>query len=277
MGRSTGPVQGYVIHTAQEGGVLQRMDISLLNYADNGLPDDQVQQVRNMESITKIVGSIAHNFNNIITAILGYSEFLMVDASLNDELRDYVEEIQNAAHRGTHLLQQLSVYSGSRIGDYRTLDMSDIVRDLRGVLEMMAGESVELVLHLEECPCPLYMDLFPIERVIMNLFTNARDSIADSGTITIETKKSSVDGILEGSVGDIPPGEYIILSVQDDGKGMDEETKKHMFEPFFTTKGQGKGLGLSTVSGIVRLQGGAIEVLTEQSGGTRINVYLPSE
>jgi signal transduction histidine kinase len=253
------------------------MDTSLLNYTDNKPFDEQVEQVRNMESITKIVGKIAHNLNNVITAISGYSEFLMFDAFLDDELRNYVEEIQRAVQRGTHLLQQLSVYSGSRISEYRTLDINEIVRDLHGEFEILAGESIDIVLHLEDDPYSLYIDPFQIERIIMNLFTNARDAISGSGTITFETKKITINGILQGDVGAIEPGEYVFLSVQDDGKGIDEETEKHMFEPFFTTrgKGKGKGLGLSTVSGIVELYGGALEVLTERDRGTRINVYLP--
>ncbi|MDX6426358.1 MAG: two-component system, cell cycle sensor histidine kinase and response regulator CckA [Gaiellaceae bacterium] len=222
---------------------------------------EQLRQAQKMDAIGRLAGGVAHDFNNLLLAITGYADFLI--ASLTDpKQKHYAEEIQAAAERAAALTHQLLAVSRRQVLQTRVVDLNDCVRELETMLRRLIGEGVHVALELEPHLRPVEADPSQMGQVLLNLAVNARDALAGGGTLTIATRND---------------GDDVVLEVDDDGAGMDDETRARLFEPFFTTKdiGLGTGLGLSTVYGIVTQSGGSIDVRSEPGLGATFTVRLP--
>ena len=238
----------------------------------------QLAQAQKMESIGILAGGVAHDFNNLLTVINGYTELALSSLPPADPLQVQLTEVRKAGDRATGLTRQLLAFSRKQVLQPRTLSLNGIVQNMKKLLERLVGEDVHVCLTLSEQDPIVHADPGQLEQVIMNLAINARDAMTDGGRLSIETAVVCRD---ESHLGDNPearPGRYAVLAISDAGAGMDEATVKRVFEPFFTTKpvGQGTGLGLSMVHGIVAQSGGHIEVHSQPGKGTTFTVFLPA-
>jgi PAS domain S-box-containing protein len=238
----------------------------------------QFLQAQKMEAVGRLAGGVAHDFNNILGVIIGYSEFALRNEACDSELREHLESMRTAALRGADLTRQLLAFARKQTVQPRKLDLNESVGAMLKLLGRLAGEQIAVHWHPLNRPLPIQIDPSQFDQLLANLIVNARDAMAGSGAITIGTAFEFVDnerGLLLGK--DHQPGSFAILSVADSGCGMDEETLSHIFEPFFTTKpeGQGTGLGLATVHGIVHQNGGFVTAESEPGRGTTFRIYLP--
>jgi CheY-like chemotaxis protein len=235
-------------------------------------------QSQKLESIGRLAGGVAHDFNNILTAILGYGEIVTRELEPDNPLVDDVEEIKLAAERAGRLTRQLLIFARRGVVEPRMLDLSELTVNLAHLLRRLIGEHVELVVNAAGKPWPIRADPGQIEQVLVNLAVNARDAMPRGGRLAIETSNVTVgDGPTSLQPPGLAPGAYLRLLVSDTGSGMSAETQAHLFEPFFTTKGQGRGagLGLATCHGIIQQCGGAIFCSSEIDNGTTFTIYLP--
>jgi PAS domain S-box-containing protein len=240
--------------------------------------EEQLRQSQKMDAVGRLAGGVAHDFNNMLTAIGGYAELLLMDLSAEDPRRADVAEIKKSADRAADLTRQLLAFSRRQVLQPRVLDLNRIVGDLMKLLRRLIPEDIELETRLESSLGLVRADPAQIEQILMNLAVNARDAIAGGGTITIETKPATVDDPYLPSHPKVEPGRYAVLAVSDTGQGMPRDIQSRIFEPFFTTKppGSGTGLGLATVYGIVKQSGGYIWVYSEVGVGTTFKIYLPT-
>jgi len=254
-------------------------DITEIKSAEEELKDKERQllQVQKMEAIGRLAGGVAHDFNNLLTAIIGYTDILLLHPKLEQELKKYVEQIKNSSDRASSLIQQLLAFSRRQMMQAKTFDLNKLVANIDKMLRRLIGEDIELFTVFEKDLGLIKADPGQIEQVIMNLAVNARDAMPTGGKLIIETKNIKLDQAYFENRVNGQPELYIMLCVTDTGIGMDEETKRHIFEPFFTTKevGRGTGLGLSTVYGIVKQSGGYIWVYSEPDKGTTFKCYFP--
>ncbi len=237
----------------------------------------QLNQAQKMESVGRLAGGVAHDFNNMLGAILGYTELGLLGVSQTDPIHGTLVDIQKAAQRSADLTRQLLAFARKQTVAPMVLDLNETLEGMLKMLHRLIGEDIDLAW----LPCKdldrVRMDPSQIEQVLANLCVNARDAIYDTGKITVETAAVTFDETYcAAHVGSVP-GEYVLLAVSDNGCGMDAETLSHLFEPFFTTKavGKGTGLGLATVYGIVKQNNGFIDVCSEPSQGTTFKIYLP--
>jgi two-component system cell cycle sensor histidine kinase/response regulator CckA len=240
--------------------------------------EEQLLQAQKMEAVGQLAGGVAHYFNNILTTILGYGEFLQEHIEAGSPLRNYVDIIRTSANRASNLTHNLLAFSRKQIINPRPVKLNDIVTRVERLLSRLIGEDIELKTALSAKDVIVRADPFQIEQVLMNLATNARDSMPEGGLLIIETGNVELDEDFMRTHAYGEPGPYALLSVSDAGIGMDEETRKRVFEPFFTTKevGKGTGLGLSMVYGIVKQHEGFIDVYSEPGKGTTFKIYLPA-
>jgi PAS domain S-box-containing protein len=239
-------------------------------------------QSRKLESIGRLAGGVAHDFNNILFAINGYAELLTEDlideapADLGD-VRHSVSAIAEAAQRGAKLTMQLLAFSRQQIVSERVVDPSAGIRDMEPMLRRLIGENVRLQVLTHEPNMRLRIDPGQLDQIFMNLVVNARDAMPEGGTVTIEIGQALFDDAYALEHPDVQPGEYVMVAVSDTGHGMDRQTREHIFEPFFTTKalGQGTGLGLATIYGIVHQAGGHIWLYSEPGQGSSFKLYFP--
>ncbi len=245
--------------------------------AENEKINMQMTQAQKMESIGNLAGGIAHDFNNMLSVILGYGEELVNALESTDPLRQSAQEIVEAGRRSAELTRQLLAFSRRQTLRLEVLDLNDIIRSLENVLRRLIEENVELTTVLTEGPASVEVDPGQLEQVIINLVVNARDAMSEGGKIIIEIAEVELTDKHTGTYFDVMPGEYVMLSVSDNGCGMDEAIRTKVFEPFYTTKekGKGTGLGLSTVYGIVKQSRGYIWVYSEPGQGTTFKIYLP--
>ena len=238
--------------------------------------EDQLRQAQKMEAVGRLAGGVAHDFNNVMTVILGYSAVLLQELSQNSPARHFVQEIQRAGERCAALTSQLLAFSRKQMLHPVSLDLHRVIRDLMGLLKSLIGEHITVVLQLDSTPRWVKVDAVQLEQVLLNLTVNARDAMPHGGTLTIDTAQVFPDHTW-AQEGQRPARSYVRLRVHDTGAGIDPATKPKIFEPFFTTKplGQGTGLGLSTVYGIVHQSGGTISVESAPEQGTTMSVYLP--
>jgi PAS domain S-box-containing protein len=238
--------------------------------------EDQFRQAQKMEAVGQLAGGIAHDFNNMLTAILGNAEFLLDDLSTDDPRHADVDEIVKAGRRAAGLTHQLLAFSRKQMLAPQVIRLGDAVRDLSPMLRRLLGETIDVRIVVSE-QGQVTADLGQMQQVLMNLALNARDAMESGGHLTIETADLLMDDAYARRHQTMQPGAYVMLAVSDTGRGMDARIKKRIFEPFFTTKpkGEGTGLGLATVYGIVKQSGGHIWVYSEVGHGTAFKVYLP--
>jgi PAS domain S-box-containing protein len=239
--------------------------------------EEQLIQSQKMEAVGRLAGGIAHDFNNLLTTILGYCDLVLGQLAEDSGLRGDVGEIERAGQRAATLTRQLLAFSRKQLIEPRVLALNEIVLDATKMLRRLIGEQIDLVTALETQLGHVRADPGQIEQVLVNLAVNARDAMLEGGQLVIETKNIDLYEPYSTGPAKAAPGPYVLLSVKDDGAGMDPETQRHIFEPFYTTKerGKGTGLGLATVYGIVKQSGGDIWVHSEIGKGSRFEVYLP--
>jgi len=237
----------------------------------------QLQQSQKLEAIGQLAGGVAHDFNNMLTAIIGYTDLSLRRVGLENPIRRNLEETKKAAERAASLVRQLLAFSRKQILEPKVLDLNDVVKDMEKMLTRLIGENIKLATKLTDDLGSVKADPCQVEQIIVNLVVNARDAMPRGGKVTIETANITFDHQTVLRHISVKPGEYVMLAVSDTGSGMDQETQRRIFEPFFTTKdvGKGTGLGLSTVYGIVKQSGGNIWVYSEPGLGTMFKVYLP--
>ncbi len=230
-----------------------------------------------VESIGHLAGGVAHNLNNILSPVIGYTDMVLDELYAGDPLYSHINEIKVAAERATDLVRQLLAFGRKQAFKLRRLNLNQVVKDLESMLRQTIREDIEIRFALAPSIRYVKADLSQVQQIIVNLSLNACEAMPSGGKITIETKNVRIDQSQSDVHQDIKPGPHTMLTISDTGKGMDRETLSHVFEPFFTTKeiGQGTGLGLATVYGIVKQHGGHIRVESIQGQGSRFNIYLP--
>ena len=240
--------------------------------------EDRLRQSQKMEAIGRLAGGVAHDFNNLLTAILGYSQLLAEALDPDDPKRHEVEEIVNAAERSAALTGQLLAFSRKQVLLPTILNLNTLIENTSVLLGRLIGEHIDLTTRLAPDLEPVRADVTQLEQIVINLAVNARDAMPSGGRLTIETANTELDGTPGTHPAAPEAGRYVMLAVSDTGVGMDAETQRRLFEPFFTTKeqGQGTGLGLATVYGIVKQSGGFIWGYSEPGQGATFKVYLPA-
>jgi two-component system cell cycle sensor histidine kinase/response regulator CckA len=250
---------------------------SMQDITERKLLEEQLRQSQKMEAIGRLAGGVAHDFNNALAVIQGYSELLQSALAADAPQHKHVDEILNAGRRAASLTRQLLAFSRKQPMMPVVLDLNSVVADVEKMLRRLIGEDVELVIKREARLKFVRADRGQLEQVLMNLAVNARDAMPKGGKLLVETRNTVLDESYFEQHGYGKPGDYGMLSVSDTGCGMDKETQARIFEPFFTTKPQGKGtgLGLSTVYGIVKQAEGFISVYSEPGNGSTFRIYLP--
>ncbi len=236
---------------------------------------EQLAQSQKMESVGRLAGGVAHDFNNMLNIILGYSELMLLQLQPDDPLRDQIVEIHAAGERSRDITRQLLAFARKEIIAPKILDLNVSVEDALKILKRLIGENITLAWLPGRERLPVLLDPSQLDQILANLCVNARDAIADVGKVVITTGAATLDAAFCSNHEDLSPGEYAWLAVSDTGSGMHAEMLDKVFEPFFTTKGLGTGLGLSTVYGIVRQNGGGINVASAPGEGTTFTIYLP--
>ncbi len=237
----------------------------------------QLFQSQKLETVGKLAGGIAHEFNSILAAILGQGELLLKELPAGNLLTENVNEIRQAATRAATLTRQLLAYARKQFLQAEIVDLNQVVAGMKDVFHHLMGGAVQTQIIPAVGLKAVKLDLGQMEQVIMNLAINARDAMPDGGKFTVETANVALDAPAAGCHPELPPGNYVVLSVTDTGTGMSADVKAHAFEPFFSTKGVGRGtgLGLSTCYGIIKQSGGHLAVFSEPGWGTAFKIYLP--
>ncbi len=239
--------------------------------------ESELQQSQKMDAIGRLAGGVAHDFNNLLLVISAYAELMLDSLADGHPLRRNVAEIMAASRRAADLTRQLLAFSRKQMQSLRVLDLNTVIGEIATMLPRLIGEDIELVFAPEQELGKVKADPTQIEQVVMNLAANARDAMPGGGTLTIETATVQVDASYVQRHSIVPPGDYVLLAVTDSGQGIATEHLAHIFEPFYTTKqaGKGTGLGLATVYGIVKQNGGFVWVYSEPGLGTTFKIYLP--
>lgn len=265
---------GRITHYA---GTVQ--DITQRKHSENERAElqEQLLQSRKLEAVGVLASGIAHDFNNILGAISGYAEITIEKMQPDDPLRKNLEKIMDATQRSSNITRQLLAFARKQVISPVLLDLRNSVENTLKMLRRLIGENIELEWKPGKNYCQALMDPSQLDQVLLNLCVNARDAIGSIGKVIIEMDTVSFDQPYALSHTDVPAGQYVLLAVSDNGCGMDAQTTKHVFEPFFTTKnlGEGTGMGLATVYGIVKQSEGHVHVYSEPGIGTTFKIYLP--
>ena len=270
------PVRGSAEERAMAQAV-NTMTTSLRHwYEEAKVRDDQLRHAQKLDALGRLAGGVAHDFNNVLTAIKGYGELLLDSFDGGDSRRGKAEGVLKAADTATSLTRQLLAFSRQRMAAVRVVSLGRLLSDVEKMLKRLIGEEIDLGTTVNAEVCCVRADPHQIEQVLLNLVVNARDAMPHGGSIDVALAAVTLAGSADEDVV-LPPGPYVRLSVRDSGCGMTADVKARIFEPFFTTKqeGAGTGLGLAVVQGIVQQLGGAISVETEISRGSTFHIYLP--
>jgi len=246
--------------------------------SDRAALEKRLLQSQKMESVGRLAGGVAHDFNNMLGVILGYTEISLEQVSQTDPIHRFLLEIQHAAQRSADLTAQLLAFARRQTATPRVLELNKTVQGVLTMLRRLIGENIDLVWRPGQSLAPVKMDPSQVDQILANLCVNARDAISGTGTITIETANVTIaERAAAADNLETLPGHYVLLTISDSGCGMDSETLSHLFEPFFTTKrvGEGTGLGLATVYGIVKQNNGFIDVQSDVGNGTTFKIFLP--
>ena len=237
-----------------------------------------LEQSQKMEAIGRLAGGVAHDFNNLLAVITGYSDLLLDDVALSDTNRTKIEQIKQAANSAASLTRQLLMFSRQQVIEPVILDINQIVTNTEKMLRRLIKENIEFMVVPDKHLTRVKADPGQIEQIVVNLVVNARDAMPNGGKLRIQTKNVLVDAHSARPEAGLSHGRFAVLEVSDTGIGMDQQTQAHIFEPFFTTKavGEGTGLGLATVYGIVQQSNGYIDVDSEIGRGSTFKIYFPS-
>jgi PAS domain S-box-containing protein len=254
---------------------------SLMDVTARKQLQDQLVRSQKMEAFGQLAGGVAHDFNNFLTTILGYSDLLLDEIGMKGAIASHISEIRSAAGRASVLTAQLLAFSRKHPLAPRVIDVNALLTNLERSLLRLLGEDISVQCNFDRAKDGLHTRVDPgqLTQIILNLVVNARDAMRNGGTLALETAALTFDAFAEREIGaeELEPGDYVRLSVTDNGTGMSDEVKQHLFEPFFTTKdeGRGSGLGLATSYGIVRQSGGQIGVESDLGRGTTVKIFLP--
>jgi PAS domain S-box-containing protein len=239
--------------------------------------EEQLRHSQKMEAIGQLAGGIAHDFNNILTAVIGYANLLQMRLGEGNQLRSYVDQIIASSERAANLTQSLLAFGRKQILDPKAITVNEIIKSMEKLLARLISEDIELKTQFSDKDLTVFADAAQMGQVLMNLVTNARDSMPDGGKLTISTGLVQLDSVFVKRHAYGKPGMYAMIAVSDSGVGMSEKTRQRVFEPFFTTKevGKGTGLGLAIVYGIVKQHNGFVNVYSELGHGSTFKVYLP--
>jgi len=238
----------------------------------------QFLQSQKMESVGRLAGGVAHDFNNLLMVINGYSAMVLDRLSAEDPSRNLISEVYKAGESAAALVRQLLAFSRKQVLQQELVDLNEMICEMEKMLLRLVGEDIEIVTNLKPSLNLVLADRHQMEQVILNLAINARDAMLRGGKLTVQTDHVRWGHSCPRCLGEVRPGAYVHISVRDTGTGIDEQTRQHLFEPFFTTKevGQGTGLGLATVHGIILQSGGHIDVESEAGKGSCFHLYLPA-
>ena len=239
--------------------------------------EDQLRHAQKMEAIGQLAGGVAHDFNNILTAVIGYGNLLNMKLRKDDPLKHNVEQIMRISERGAGLTHSLLTFSRKQIIDLKPVNLNKVLKTSVNILPRLIRENIKMKVELSEESLYIMADSIQIEQVMMNLASNARDAMPGGGIFSIKTEKIKINSEFINTHGFGRQGKYVVLSITDTGSGMSNDLKDKIFEPFFTTKkmGEGTGLGLSIVYGIVKQHSGFIIVYSEEGIGTTFKLYFP--
>jgi PAS domain S-box-containing protein len=255
---------------------------SLMDITARKQLQDQLCRSQKMEAFGQLAAGVAHDFNNFLTTIFGYSDLVLSESGVKAGIASHVAEIRSAAGRASVLTGQLLAFSRKQALEPHVVEVNNLIQNLERSLLRLLGENITIVCHLHRDKVGGHIKVDPeqLAQIILNLAVNARDAMRGGGQLTIETRLTVLqqdDPAVVSGLEVLTSGEYVVIAVVDTGCGMDDEVKSHLFEPFFTTKdqGSGTGLGLATSYGIVRQSGGAIRIESEVGQGSRVEIYLP--
>jgi two-component system cell cycle sensor histidine kinase/response regulator CckA len=258
-------------------GGLSYLDVVAENVTQRKQLEDQLRQAQKMQAIGQLAGGIAHDFNNMLTVIRGQVEVMAEEMLASDPFRSRIEEVERASERATALTRQLLAFSRRQVLQTKVLDLNCVIANLNQMLVRLIGENIELHFFPAADLWPVNVDPGQMEQVLMNLAVNARDAMLEGGKLVIETANVRQQSVCLDRNKAVEISDHVLVTVRDTGHGMDDETRARIFEPFFTTKqaGQGTGLGLSLVFGVVKQSGGYIIAESAPGQGTMFKIYLP--
>ena len=277
----------YPIHLAARNVPYKGMQVRIAEFRDltalkkaekeNEVLEKKLQQSQKMEAVGRLAGGVAHDFNNMLSVIIGHAELALLEENLNSELHSCLVEIKKAGQRSAELTRQLLAFARKQDVTPQKIDLNQAVSGMIRMLQRLIGEDIDLIWMPIKKACPVLIDPSQVDQILANLCVNARDAVEGGGTLTIETGTATFDEAYCEERPEFSPGKYVFIGVSDDGCGMDAETVAHIFEPFFTTKeaGQGTGLGLATIYGVVSQNNGFITVYSEPEIGSTFKIYLP--
>lgn len=259
-----------------EGAVVSVIDVAR-DITEHRKLEEQLRQSQKMEAIGQLAGGVAHDFNNILSTIIGYCSLAQMKLPDDHAVRYDLEQILQSADRATNLTKSLLAFSRKQPLKMALIELNEVIGRFEKFLQRLLREDIELKIHFAGVDLPVIADCGQIEQILMNLVSNARDAISSKGRLVIETGLVVLDENFERTHGYGRQGEFSVIAVSDTGIGMDSKTREKIFEPFFTTKelGKGTGLGLATVYGIVKSHGGFINVYSEEGKGSTFRIYLP--